>query len=39
MGMFRFKRASQLVEQKHCVVSCALNVEDLISRNLCKFSM
>jgi hypothetical protein len=29
--MFRFKPASKFVERYHPVVSCALNMEDLIS--------
>jgi hypothetical protein len=37
-GMFRFKPATQFVERYHSVVSCALNTEDLISNNFCKFS-
>jgi hypothetical protein len=36
-GMFRFKPASQFVEQYHNVVSCALNMEGLILNNFCKF--
>jgi hypothetical protein len=32
--MFRSKPTSQFVERCHCVVSCALNVEDFISNNL-----
>jgi hypothetical protein len=31
-GMFTIKPASQFVEQFHNVVSCALNMEDLISK-------
>jgi hypothetical protein len=37
-GMFRFKPANSFVEQYHSVVSCAFNIEVLISSNFCKFS-
>jgi hypothetical protein len=37
-GIFRFRPVSQFVERYHSIVSCALNVEDLISNNFCKFS-
>jgi hypothetical protein len=37
MGMFRCKPASLFVERYHGVVSCALNMEDLISNNFCKY--
>ncbi|PNF27028.1 hypothetical protein B7P43_G10396, partial [Cryptotermes secundus] len=33
-GVFRFKAARQFGQRYHSVVSCALNVEDLISNNL-----
>jgi hypothetical protein len=33
-SMFRFKRANQFVERYHSFVSCALNMEDLISNNV-----
>jgi hypothetical protein len=36
-GMFTFKPASRFVERYHIVVGCALNMEGLISNNLCKF--
>jgi hypothetical protein len=29
---------SQFVKPYHSVVSCALNIEDLASKNFCKFS-
>jgi hypothetical protein len=32
MGMFRFKPASQFVVRYHSVVSCALNMQGLISK-------
>jgi hypothetical protein len=35
--MFIFKPASQFVERYHNVVTCALNAEDLISKNVYKF--
>jgi hypothetical protein len=38
MGMVRLKPASQRVQRYHSVVSCALNMEDPISKNICKFS-
>jgi hypothetical protein len=31
MGMFRFKPTRQFVERYHNIVSCALNMEDLVS--------
>jgi hypothetical protein len=34
---FRIKAASQVVEQCHSLVSCALNMEDLMTINFCKF--
>jgi hypothetical protein len=34
--MSRFKHTSQFVEGHRSVVICALNMEDLISNNLCK---
>jgi hypothetical protein len=37
-GMFRFTPASQYAERYRSVVSCALNMEGLISDNFCKFS-
>jgi hypothetical protein len=37
-GMLRFKPDSQFVEGYHNPVSPALNVEDLIANNVCKFS-
>jgi hypothetical protein len=37
-GMFRFKPASQFVEPYHNAVSCAVNMENLISNRFCKFS-
>jgi hypothetical protein len=37
MGVFRFKPASQYVQQYHSVVSCALNMEDH-RNNIRKFS-
>jgi hypothetical protein len=37
-GLFRFKPASQSVEQYRRVVSCALKMEDIISSNFCKFA-
>jgi hypothetical protein len=37
-GIFRFKPASQCVERYHSVVSCSLDMGDLISNNFCKFS-
>jgi hypothetical protein len=37
-GMFGIKPASQFVELYHSVVSCALNTEDLISNNVCKYN-
>jgi hypothetical protein len=37
-GKFRFKIASQFVERYYSVVSCAFNMEDLISNNFRKFS-
>jgi ABC-type Na+ transport system ATPase subunit NatA len=37
-GMLRLKPASQHVQRYHSVVSCALNMEELISKNVCKFS-
>jgi hypothetical protein len=33
-GMFRFKPVSLFIERYHSVMSCALNMEDLISNNL-----
>jgi hypothetical protein len=36
--MFRFILASQFVDRYHSVVSCALNMEGLISNNFCKLS-
>jgi hypothetical protein len=36
-GMFRLKRASQSAEQYHGVVTCALNMVDLLSSKYCKF--
>jgi hypothetical protein len=36
-GIFRFKPAGQFVEH-HSIVSCTLNMEDLISKNFYKFS-
>jgi hypothetical protein len=36
-GGFRFKPAIQFVEQYRSIVSCALNMDDLISNNCCKF--
>jgi hypothetical protein len=33
-GMFRFKPVSELVERYRSVVSCAMNMEDLISNCL-----
>jgi hypothetical protein len=37
MGMFGFEPVSQFVERYHTIVSCALNMEYLISNNFCKF--
>jgi hypothetical protein len=37
-GNVRFKLASEYAERCHTVVSCALNMEDLISKNFCQFS-
>jgi hypothetical protein len=37
-GIFRFKPKSQFVEQYYSIVSCALNMEDPILKNFCKFS-
>jgi hypothetical protein len=36
-GMFKFKPARQFVELYHSM-SCAVNMEDLISNNFCNFS-
>jgi hypothetical protein len=36
-GMFRFKPANHFLEWYHSGVSCELNMEDLISKNVCKF--
>jgi hypothetical protein len=36
--MFRLRPASQFVERYHSIFSCALNMEDLILNNICKFS-
>jgi hypothetical protein len=36
--MFTFEPASQFVEGYHSPVSCALNMEGLVSNNYCKFS-
>jgi hypothetical protein len=36
--MFRFKPPSQFVERYHGVVSCELNMKDLIWNNICKLS-
>jgi hypothetical protein len=36
--MFRYQSASQFVERHHSVMSCSLNMEDLISNNFRKFS-
>jgi hypothetical protein len=38
MGTFKFKPASQFVKRYHSVVSCAMNMGDLISNNVHKFS-
>jgi hypothetical protein len=38
VGMFRLKPASQFVERHHGIVSCALNMKNLSSKNFCKFS-
>jgi hypothetical protein len=38
-GIFIFKAASQFGERYHGVVSCALTMEDLISKSVCKFNM
>jgi hypothetical protein len=38
MEMFKFKPASQFLERYNSAVSSALNTEDLISNNFCKFS-
>jgi hypothetical protein len=35
-GVFTFKPASQFEERHHSVVSYALNMEDPISKNVCK---
>jgi hypothetical protein len=35
-GMFRFRPAIQHVERYHSVVTCALNMEHLISKYFCK---
>jgi hypothetical protein len=37
-GMFKFKPESQFVERYHNVVSCALNMAELIIGKFCKFS-
>jgi hypothetical protein len=37
-GMVRFKPGSQFVERYHSVVSCALNMEDLILNSFRVFS-
>jgi hypothetical protein len=37
-GMFKFKPASQFVEWYNSAVSCGLNMEDLISKIVCKFT-
>jgi hypothetical protein len=36
-GMFGFKSANQCIEQYNTVVSCTLNMDDLISNNVCEF--
>jgi hypothetical protein len=38
MGMFSFKNSGQFVKRYHSVVSCALNMDDLISNNSGKLS-
>jgi hypothetical protein len=36
MGMLRYKTAIQFVEWYHSAVSFALNMEELILKNVCK---
>jgi hypothetical protein len=35
--MFRVKPSSQFAEWHHRFLSCALNIEDLILKNVCKY--
>jgi hypothetical protein len=37
-GLSRFKPASQFVERFRSIMSCELNMEDLISKNVCILS-
>jgi hypothetical protein len=37
-GMFRSQPANQVAERNHSVESCALDMEDLVSKTICKFS-